>query len=633
MGILLKVLVHQNIGNKNKFNDVFNKIIRQVIDVKIDVVMGKTKNEWLAITFDGKDSQRILGVNDVFVSVDTASGKFHVFSNPTDNQDYFCKTYAEDYMYLINGGNVVAEDLDNYINYTIADNMFNGVELDKQSLTEIVNNTFLFEARPPTQRQELLAKLPADGTFEIIPYNYISKNNPGNRTTYYLIGAKTAQGYQIFNPLDNRLVSSSRDKLSAYRGLSNIGYGEGLIIVPSQDNNTISIKTNMTFSEGFTKFQSVLNSKPVLAATMLLMLVPGGGIVKGLQGASKLVSTINAVGRAANIAAKAMAITFGISAGIDMGMAIANEEADPERIASDIALMTLTLVPAGRGSVGQFVKNLKIGSMAFLTIDSVKAIDDIANSNIPDNEKKEKITTIILTQTFFTLVFIKGLRNADRANAAKAEEMARNPAVIKVLREHGVTPEQVLKMNSEQLKIMTEKVNQRLLTNNADTFAQYLRGLQSDQNIIYRSSGRPVKSGEGYQIGSAEGMQVSKGNKFNIPSDLIINIDPTNQEQNMHSKYLWAIDTDGLKIVRERTAFPMADRGVPSHTNLTGNGKAFSAGEVWFIGENKVRINAASRAYGQGHDSQPLSIYEYQKAIDFWQSLGYEVEIVPLGKR
>ena len=110
--------------------------------------------------------------------------------------------------------------------------------------------------------------------------------------------------------------------------------------------------------------------------------------------------------------------------------------------------------------------------------------------------------------------------------------------------------------------------------------------------------------------------------------------DPTNKEILKNNKYLWVIDKDGLKIVRENQEYSAAiERLQPSHTNLTGGGDAYSAGEVWFLGNGKVRLNAASRAYGQGHDTMPLTALEYQLSVDVWEEIGYSVKVVPLGQR
>ena len=164
-----------------------------------------------------------------------------------------------------------------------------------------------------------------------------------------------------------------------------------------------------------------------------------------------------------------------------------------------------------------------------------------------------------------------------------------------------------------------------------------LKRFEDRPDVSIRKPGRVMKTGEGNQIGANEGLQKSTGEKFDIPDEYDVDFDPadpTNKEILKNNKYLWVIDKDGLKIVRENQEYLAAiERKQPSHTNLTGGGDAYSAGEVWFLGNGKVRLNAASRAYGQGHDTMPLTALEYQLSVDVWAEIGYSVKVVPLGQR
>ncbi len=164
-----------------------------------------------------------------------------------------------------------------------------------------------------------------------------------------------------------------------------------------------------------------------------------------------------------------------------------------------------------------------------------------------------------------------------------------------------------------------------------------LKRFEDRPDVSIRKPGRVMKTGEGNQIGANEGLQKSTGEKFDIPDEYDVDFDPadpTNAEILKNNKYLWVIDKDGLKIVRENQEYLAAiERRQPSHTNLTGGCDAYSAGEVWFLGNGKVRLNAASRAYGQGHDTMPLTALEYQLSVDVWAEIGYSVKVVPLGQR
>ena len=63
-------------------------------------------------------------------------------------------------------------------------------------------------------------------------------------------------------------------------------------------------------------------------------------------------------------------------------------------------------------------------------------------------------------------------------------------------------------------------------------------------------------------------------------------------------KVLWAVTADAVFHADEKCPFG-ADRGagVIKHSNLTGGGKAFSAGELIFLDENTVVINGCSGRY------------------------------------
>ena len=163
-----------------------------------------------------------------------------------------------------------------------------------------------------------------------------------------------------------------------------------------------------------------------------------------------------------------------------------------------------------------------------------------------------------------------------------------------------------------------------------------LKRFEDSPDVSIRKPGRVMKTGESNQIGPDEGLQTSTGEKFDIPDGYDVDFDPadpTNAEILKDNKYLWVIDKDGLKIVRENQEYLAAiERKQPSHTNLTGGCDAYSAGEVWFMGNGKVRLNAASRAYGQGHDTMPLTALEYQLSVDVWAE-GYSVKVVPVGQR
>ena len=116
-----------------------------------------------------------------------------------------------------------------------------------------------------------------------------------------------------------------------------------------------------------------------------------------------------------------------------------------------------------------------------------------------------------------------------------------------------------------------------------------------------------------------QGMKSSKTEKFN---DIILGV-----HNDLSTKYLWTIDERGINIALEKTPMP-TPRGNIVHTNLSS--EAYIGGEVWFIAEDRIIVNAGSGRFG---DMAGLSLAEYDAAIIFWKNLGYEVEIIPLGAR
>lgn len=109
------------------------------------------------------------------------------------------------------------------------------------------------------------------------------------------------------------------------------------------------------------------------------------------------------------------------------------------------------------------------------------------------------------------------------------------------------------------------------------------------------------------------------GEKFN---DIILGA-----HNDLTTKYLWTIDERGINIALEKTPMP-TPRGNIVHTNLSS--EAYIGGEVWFIAEDRIIVNAGSGRFG---DRAGVTLAEYDAAINFWKNLGYEVEIIPLGLR
>lgn len=84
-------------------------------------------------------------------------------------------------------------------------------------------------------------------------------------------------------------------------------------------------------------------------------------------------------------------------------------------------------------------------------------------------------------------------------------------------------------------------------------------------------------------------------------------------------KYLWIIDTEGLRIIHEMTPNPLATRGRVCHTNITGRRKALQGGELWFSTDDTVYINNQSGRF------KAITFEQRQAVLDYFRRLGFLV--------
>jgi len=134
-----------------------------------------------------------------------------------------------------------------------------------------------------------------------------------------------------------------------------------------------------------------------------------------------------------------------------------------------------------------------------------------------------------------------------------------------------------------------------------------------------RPSAKPAAANEDVPIGEKEGLQVRKEGLFmNVKRGV---------HRDRETKYLWTIDDRGLCIALEQTPFETS-RGHITHTNLSK--LAHFAGEAWFTGAREVTVNGRSGRFGdRAHGTEK----QYEAAVEYWEKLGYRVEVIPLGKK
>ncbi len=134
-----------------------------------------------------------------------------------------------------------------------------------------------------------------------------------------------------------------------------------------------------------------------------------------------------------------------------------------------------------------------------------------------------------------------------------------------------------------------------------------------------RASARPILKNEDTLIDASHGLQ-------SRVSGLFDNVQ-LGQYDEVATKYLYTVDQRGVNIALEQTPFP-TPRGNVVHTNISS--KASIGGEAWFGQNNSVTINAGSGRFG---DAAGITNQQWGATVKLWESLGYEVNPIPFGKR
>ncbi|MBO0937974.1 hypothetical protein J2I47_15565 [Fibrella sp. HMF5335] len=109
-----------------------------------------------------------------------------------------------------------------------------------------------------------------------------------------------------------------------------------------------------------------------------------------------------------------------------------------------------------------------------------------------------------------------------------------------------------------------------------------------------------------------------------LPPDCIETPIESVTRQGSVGRYLWVIDSLGLKIILEATPNPKrTTRPIVCHTNITGGKPALHGGELWFGADDKVYINNASGRYGNAEPEQ------WEAVLAYFTFIGYEVVSLP----
>jgi hypothetical protein len=70
---------------------------------------------------------------------------------------------------------------------------------------------------------------------------------------------------------------------------------------------------------------------------------------------------------------------------------------------------------------------------------------------------------------------------------------------------------------------------------------------------------------------------------------------PNTRANAPEARHLWVIRSEDFPVALEECAWGKAlQSGKIKHSNLTGGNAAHSGGEIWFVGDDNVALNAAS---------------------------------------
>ena len=82
--------------------------------------------------------------------------------------------------------------------------------------------------------------------------------------------------------------------------------------------------------------------------------------------------------------------------------------------------------------------------------------------------------------------------------------------------------------------------------------------------------------------------------------------------------YIWVIDDNGIPHIRVVKLDELGERH-PHHTNLTGGGRAYVGGEMWFETNDTLWVSGSSGRY------HPISEVQLGDSVKVFEDFGYSV--------
>ena len=100
--------------------------------------------------------------------------------------------------------------------------------------------------------------------------------------------------------------------------------------------------------------------------------------------------------------------------------------------------------------------------------------------------------------------------------------------------------------------------------------------------------------------------------------DVLIGTPPRSRfDSESGNRYLWVVDQRGIPYIIEERLLVIGSE-VPKHTNLTGGGRAYLGGEIWFASEDVLYLSGGSGRY------PPSNSRQLEAAAQVFESFGYE---------
>jgi hypothetical protein len=107
---------------------------------------------------------------------------------------------------------------------------------------------------------------------------------------------------------------------------------------------------------------------------------------------------------------------------------------------------------------------------------------------------------------------------------------------------------------------------------------------------------------------------------------------PLTAETAVEARHLWVIRPSDVPVALEFCfwAESLEDKKL-KHSNLTGGAMAHSGGEIWFIDEDRIAINANSGRYGAANNSEFTNIVEALRRCGYYvASMGFDLDNLAL---